>query len=116
MRSQYDERGRISETLYFDHKLMHGIGIVTIHSNENDPMNIENPGEFAINQLAELVAKLINSLVKLIENPCRRMIRCRIIWRSILSTKQLGWTPMISLHDGLYPTIAWSRESLNQTA
>jgi UDP-glucuronate decarboxylase len=30
-----------------------------------------------------------------------------------LAKEQLDWTPKISLHDGLDPTIAWFREVLN---
>ncbi len=73
------------------------------------PVNIGNPGEFTIKQLAELIIELTRSKSKLVYNdlpvddPKQR--RPDIT----LAQQKLGWTPTIELRDGLATTIEWFR-------
>jgi len=72
-----------------------------------EPVNLGNPSEFTIMQLARLVIKLTGSKSKILfrELPCDDpKQRKPDINRA---RKLLGWCPQISLEDGLKRTIAW---------
>ena len=85
-----------------------------MNGNHTGPINIGNPGEFTIRQLAELVRDRINPNLELITKPLPQddpLQRQPII---DLARKELGWEPKIALQDGLQPTIDWFKESLNK--
>ena len=76
------------------------------------PVNIGNPNEFTIRQLAELVRDQINPNLELIRKPLPQddpLQRQPVI---DLARRELGWEPKISLQEGLHPTINWFRETL----
>lgn len=71
------------------------------------PVNIGNPGEFTMIELAELVIELTNSKSKLVYMPLPQddpLQRKPII---DLAKKELGWEPKIQLREGLQKTIAY---------
>ncbi|MCK9571676.1 MAG: SDR family oxidoreductase [Candidatus Omnitrophica bacterium] len=72
-----------------------------------EPVNLGNPGEFTIMQLAKLVIKLTGSRSRIIfkELPCDDpKQRKPDISRA---KKLLDWAPQINLEEGLKRTIAW---------
>jgi len=74
------------------------------------PVNLGNPEEVTITQLAELVLALSasSSTIVHVERPVDDpTIRCPDI---SLARQKLGWEPAIPLADGLARTIAWARE------
>jgi UDP-glucuronate decarboxylase len=76
------------------------------------PINIGNPGEFTIRQLAETVIRLTGTRSKLVSKPLPSddpMQRCPDI---ALAQSTLGWTPRVALEDGLKETIAYFRKRL----
>jgi UDP-glucuronate decarboxylase len=78
-------------------------------------MNIGNPGEFTIRQLAELVRARINPDLPLIEKPLPAddpLQRQPVI---DLAKQELGWQPTVALEQGLEPTIAWFRQLLTNS-
>lgn len=71
------------------------------------PVNIGNPGEFTMIELAELVIELTNSQSKLVYMPLPQddpLQRKPII---DLAKKELGWEPKVQLREGLQKTIAY---------
>ncbi|MEX6506189.1 UDP-glucuronic acid decarboxylase family protein [Jiella sp. M17.18] len=75
--------------------------------NPGGPVNFGNPGEFTINELAELVLKITGSTSELtlhplpVDDPQRRR-------PDISRARELfGWQPEIPLVEGLRPTIDW---------
>ncbi len=76
------------------------------------PVNLGNPGEFSMLELAEQVLKLTLSRSKLIflplpsDDPKRRQPNIA------LAQERLGWTPKVGLEDGLKETIAYFKSSL----
>ena len=75
-----------------------------LDSDYNLPVNVGNPGEFTMRELAEIVIELTNSSSKIISvdlpperdgDPLQRKPDIT------LATEILGWTPTISLRDGL---------------
>jgi UDP-glucuronate decarboxylase len=76
------------------------------------PVNIGNPGEFTMLELAENVLRLCNSKSKLIfrdlpsDDPKQRQPDIS------LAKSQLGWEPAVSLEDGLIETISYFKKKL----
>ncbi len=73
------------------------------------PVNIGNPGEFTIRQLAELTLELSGSKSPLIEKPLPVDDPERRRPDITLATQKLGWEPKVSLREGLGKTIDWFR-------
>jgi dTDP-glucose 4,6-dehydratase len=83
-------------------------------SNEHDPVNIGNPTEMTILEFAEAINRLVSNPsgihfrpeLRLGDDPQRRQ-------PDITRAKQiLGWTPTISLDEGLKKTIPYFKEKL----
>lgn len=71
------------------------------------PVNLGNPGEFTILELAKLVIDLTGTQSKLVYKPLPAddpIQRCPDI---SLAKEQLGWEPKIALEEGLKKTIAY---------
>lgn len=71
------------------------------------PVNIGNPGEFTMLELANLVIELTNSKSKLVHMPLPQddpMQRKPVI---DLAKKELGWEPTVPLREGLVKTIEY---------
>jgi UDP-glucuronate decarboxylase len=77
------------------------------------PVNLGNPGEFTINELAELVIKLTGSHSKIIFKPLPEDDPIRRQPDITLANKLLdSWKPRVSLEEGLLKTIAYFKESM----
>ncbi len=85
-------------------------GIVRLYAGESaDPVNIGNPGEFTVLELAELVLKLTGSTSRIVFNPLPvddPRQRCPDITRARTT---LGWEPKVPLEEGLARTIPYFR-------
>jgi UDP-glucuronate decarboxylase len=73
------------------------------------PVNLGNPDEFTIRELAELVIELTGSRSKLIQEPLPEDDPVRRRPDITLAKQQLAWSPTIKLRQGLEKTIAWFR-------
>lgn len=71
------------------------------------PVNIGNPGEFTIRELAELVIELTGSNSKMIEMPLPADDPTQRQPDITLAKKHLDWEPKVALRDGLKKTIDW---------
>ena len=69
------------------------------------PVNIGNPGEFTIRELAELVIQLTGANVKLEKRPLPPDDPTRRQPDITLAKKHLNWEPKIPLQQGLQQTI-----------
>jgi UDP-glucuronate decarboxylase len=87
-------------------------GIIRMMNGSDDfvgPVNLGNPGEFTIRQLAEMAIQLVGSKSEIIEcplpddDPTRRQPDIK------LAREKLGWEPKMPLAEGLEKTIAWFR-------
>ena len=74
------------------------------------PVNIGNPGQFTIRELAELVLEMTGSSAPIevrplpVDDPTRRQPDIT------LATQMLGWEPTVPLRDGLKRTIQHFQE------
>ncbi len=73
------------------------------------PVNIGNPGEFTIKQLAEMVLRLIGSRSKLVYQPLPADDPTQRQPDITLARSKLGWEPKVPLEEGLAKTIEWFR-------
>lgn len=71
------------------------------------PVNIGNPGEFTIKELAELVIEMTGAKVSLISKPLPADDPSRRRPDITLAKKHLNWEPKIPLREGLAKTIEW---------
>jgi dTDP-glucose 4,6-dehydratase len=85
-------------------------GIVRLfNSDEHDPVNVGNPGEFTVRQLADLVVRLTGSSSELVLEPLPTddpKVRRPDITRA---REILEWEPAVSLEEGLHRTIEYFR-------
>jgi UDP-glucuronate decarboxylase len=88
-------------------------GIIRLmNGSHSGPINIGNPGEFTIRQLAELVKSAINPSLELV---CRPLPADDPLQRQPvidLARRELGWEPTVALEQGLERTIAYFREAI----
>jgi UDP-glucuronate decarboxylase len=92
---------------YIDDMVEGIIKFVTLDNDFTGPLNLGNPDEYTIQQLAEIILDLTNSKSKLIykdlpsDDPKRR--RPDIT----LAKKKLSWEPKTSFNDGIQQTISY---------
>jgi len=77
------------------------------------PVNMGNPGEFTMLELAESVVRLTGSRSRMVflplpqDDPKRRQPNIE------MAKEHLGWAPKVGLEDGLKETVAYFRKLLN---
>ncbi|EWS79045.1 NAD-dependent dehydratase [Xylella taiwanensis] len=76
----------------------------------NGPVNIGNPSEFTMLQLAEMVLKLVGGISKIVFQPLPSDDPKQRQPDISLAKSQLAWEPKVSLEDGLKETIAYFRK------
>ncbi|MCO6042558.1 SDR family oxidoreductase [Aeoliella sp. ICT_H6.2] len=85
-------------------------GIIRMMNGSDDfvgPVNIGNPGEFTIRELAELVIELTGSKSKMVERPLPADDPTQRQPDITLAKKHLDWQPKVALREGLKQTIEW---------
>ena len=81
-------------------------GLIRLMNGEHSgPINLGNPEEFTIRQLAQLVRMQINPELQLEENPLPEDDPQQRQPAIDLAREQLNWQPTVSLEQGLPPTI-----------
>jgi UDP-glucuronate decarboxylase len=106
----YGEGSQTRSFCYVD-DLVDGL-IRMMNSDHMGPVNLGNPDEFSIRQLAETVRDKINPDLQLIHRPLPAddpLQRQPVI---ALARQELGWQPSIDLEQGLDATIAYFRQAL----
>ena len=79
------------------------------------PVNLGNPGEFTMLELANLIIKLTKSKSKIVfkelpsDDPTKRKPNIS------LAKEKLGWEPKINLEKGLKKTIAYFKKEVKNT-
>jgi dTDP-glucose 4,6-dehydratase len=82
------------------------------HSDYKGPVNLGNPDEFSIRELADAVLELTQRQSALAFEPLPMddpKVRCPDI---TLARRVLGWEPQIKLAEGLGRTIPWFRDAI----
>ncbi len=87
-------------------------GIIRMMNSSGDcvgPINLGNPDEFTIRELAELVIEMTGSKSKLVERPLPEDDPTQRQPDISRAEKYLSWEPKLKLRDGLARTIEWFR-------
>ena len=102
--------GQQTRSFCYVDDLIEGMVRMMNQTREIGPMNLGNPSEFTIRELAELVLRLTESKSELVflplpaDDPVRRQ-------PDIAKARAaLEWEPTVSLHDGLKETIAYFKK------
>jgi UDP-glucuronate decarboxylase len=74
------------------------------------PMNLGNPGEFTMLELAELTLKLVGGRSKIVHKPLPADDPRQRQPDIALARRTLGWEPRVPLEEGLRRTIAYFRD------
>ena len=77
------------------------------------PVNVGNPGEFTMLELAEMVIKLTDSKSKLVFEPLPSDDPMQRKPDITLAKKVLDWEPKIKLEEGLVKTIEYFKKTLS---
>ena len=112
-RSCYDEGKRVAESLCYCDDLIRGMMLMMEQDQSIGPVNIGNPGEYTMLQLAQEVLRAIPESKSTIEHvPLPQddpKQRCPDITKA---QTILGWSPEIDLQTGLARTVEYYRAEL----
>ena len=87
--------------------------MMNLEEDFTGPVNIGNPGEFTMLQLAETVLKLSSSKSKIIYQPLPSDDLKQRQRNITLAKAKLGWEPKVNLEDDLKETIAFFKGVIN---
>ena len=106
--------GRQTRSFCYITDLVDGI-IRLMLSRENDPINIGNPQEMTIEEMAHLIKKMTGSSSRIVYKPLPTddpKVRQPDITRA---RTRLGWEPKVSLEQGLGQTIDYFRQKIGSS-
>ena len=92
---------------YMDDLLEGMIRLMNSREDFTGPVNVGNPNEFTIRELAELVIELTGSQSKIIFEPLPADDPMQRQPDISLAKKELGWEPAIQLREGLTKTVEY---------
>lgn len=110
----YGKGNQTRSFCYVDDNIAGMYGLMNSRDGFTGPVNIGNPGEFTMLELAQLVLELTNSKSKLVFMPLPQddpMQRKPVI---DLAKAELGWEPKVPLREGLVKTIAYFDSILSE--
>ena len=91
-------------------------GIIRMMNSEvglTGPVNIGNPNEFSMLELAEIILRLVGGKSTLEYYPLPKDDPKQRQPNISFAKEKLGWTPKVQLEDGLKETIAYFKRTLN---
>ena len=93
-------------------------GILLMMDSEkgfHGPVNLGNPGEFTMLELAEKVLRIVGSKSRIVHRPLPPDDPKQRQPDIALAKAKLGWEPRVALDDGLKETVAYFRATLFRT-
>ena len=102
--------GQQTRSFCYVDDLIEGMVRMMNQTQEIGPMNLGNPSEFTIRELAELVLRLTESKSELVFRPLPADDPVRRQPDIAKARAALEWEPTVSLHDGLKETIAYFKK------
>lgn len=106
----YGEGTQTRSFCYVDDLIEGMVRLMNSRDGFTGPVNIGNPGEFTIKDLAEIVIDLTDSKSKLIYEPLPADDPTQRKPVIDLAKKELDWEPLINLREGLKNTIEYFKE------
>jgi UDP-glucuronate decarboxylase len=109
----YGDGSQTRSFCYVDDLIEGFVRLMDTEAGFNGPMNLGNPNEFSIRELAEKVVQLTASKSKLVFKPLPEDDPKQRQPDITLAKAKLDWVPKVALEDGLKDTIAYFRGLLN---
>ena len=105
--------GSQTRSLCYVDDLVRGIAAM-LDSREPGPINLGNPVELTIRQIAELVRELVGSPSKIELHPLPQDDPTRRKPDITMARDRLGWSPQVPVREGIARTIEWHARNLSQ--
>ncbi len=102
-------KGKQTRSFCYVSDLVDGL-LKLINSGYAQPVNIGNPREITILELAEKIKKISGSKSKMVFKPLPENDPAKRKPDIAVARKLLGWQPKVQLEDGLRKTIEWFRQ------
>ncbi len=103
--------GKQTRSFCYVSDLVEGVyNLLQLNENPDTPINLGNPNEFTILELAKVVIEITNSKSEIVNNPLPQddpKQRCPEI---SLAKSILNWKPTIELREGIEKTIAYFKQ------
>jgi UDP-glucuronate decarboxylase len=90
------------------------MALMEVDPNPGVPVNIGNPGEFTINELAEMVLAMVPTASKIVYRPLPKDDPQRRRPDISRAKELLGWEPKVPLAEGLQQTADWFVATLGE--
>jgi dTDP-glucose 4,6-dehydratase len=94
--------------------LVAGLLAMMDHHDFVGPVNLGNPQEISVTELARRILGLTGSTSALEYSPAPEQDPVRRQPDITLAKEKLGWSPKVLLEDGLERTVDWFREQISQ--
>lgn len=108
----YGDGSQTRSFCYYDDLLEGMVRLMETPSDFTGPVNIGNPGEFTMLELAEKVLAQVGGSSKIVYQPLPQDDPKQRQPDITLAKSVLGWEPKVNLEDGLKETIAYFRHKL----
>jgi UDP-glucuronate decarboxylase len=106
----YGDGSQTRSFCYVDDLISGMIKLMDSREGFTGPVNIGNPVEFTIRELAEMVIEMVGSRSKLVQLPLPSDDPTQRRPDISLAKRELDWEPQVALRDGLEKTIAFFTE------
>jgi len=103
----YGDGSQTRSFCYVDDLVEGMLRMMATSRDTTGPINLGNPVEFSMRELAELVKELTGSKAKLIHRPLPQDDPKQRKPDISVATEKLGWSPKVQLREGLAKTIAY---------
>jgi UDP-glucuronate decarboxylase len=110
----YGDGSQTRSFCYVDDLIEGMIGLMDSPDDVTGPINVGNPGEFTMIELAENVLRLTGSRSKLVRMPLPADDPKQRKPDITKAKNVLGWEPKVQLEDGLKETIAYFKKLLEE--
>jgi UDP-glucuronate decarboxylase len=110
----YGDGSQTRSFCYVDDLIEGMIRLMASPAEITGPVNIGNPGEFTMIELAELILKLVGGSSKITFKPLPQDDPKQRQPDISLAKSKLAWQPTVALEDGLKETIAYFRKRLQE--
>ncbi|WP_448873277.1 UDP-glucuronic acid decarboxylase family protein [Desulfobulbus propionicus] len=110
----YGDGSQTRSFCYCDDLIEGFIRLMNTSDDVTGPMNLGNPGEFTIKELAEIILEMVGSKSKLVFMPLPSDDPRQRKPDISFAKEKLDWAPQISLREGLMKTIDYFRNYLKE--
>jgi UDP-glucuronate decarboxylase len=112
----YGDGGQTRSFCFIDDLIDGLVRLMNSKESVTGPINLGNPQEFTIRELAEYVIKLTGSRSRIVSKPLPADDPRQRQPNIDLARKALGWNPKVQLEEGLKKTIIYFEELLQEAA